>query len=208
MTAEGVSFLFKPFSPRSFPSLILLSLLCRRSMSFHLFLIIRQTSFPPSFLSIIFSLLLFMIAILFIAAFLYPAFFFFLLPSFKRRTFRVISRALLLWEKNKLVNHRARKMEEAATSATAAAAALTVTETLLEGEGIMSEKRRQLSSPPKKRVILLTAFFVCISFLIFMINMLSSLISQFMKNEQVWSHLGLWLNATMDKCARGNETEQ
>ncbi len=57
--------------------------------------------------------------------------------------------------------------------------------------------------PPKKRAILLTAFLVCISFLIFFTNVMSSLVTKIMQNDQVWNHLNMWMNAT---CRRDNKT--
>lgn len=68
----------------------------------------------------------------------------------------------------------------------------------MEEENEGREIRRN-TSHPKKRAVLLTAFIVCISFLIFIANILSSLINNLVENDRVWNHLGLWINAT--KCA-------
>ena len=90
-------------------------------------------------------------------------------------------------------------------------AALQMTETLLRsndrgevGEGRLTVAERNVS-PPKKRAVLLTAFIVCISFLIFISNLLSSLISEFLDNDRVWNHLRIWMNATMPTCATINK---
>lgn len=116
-----------------------------------------------------------------------------------------------------------------AAAATTAATALEITQTLLQGERrgrVVEEdeegeeeremdvvdnsrthfREKNFPPPPKKRAVLLTAFVVCISFLIFLANVLSSLMTKFLENDRVWNHLALWVNATMPNCVRGNKT--
>ena len=113
------------------------------------------------------------------------------------------------------------RMTQTAAATTTAAAALEVTRALLQGGGsgeeeqekeerleidgggaVSAVERKHHPPPPKKRAVLLTAFIACISFLIFLANILSSLFTDFLENDRVWNHLGLWINATMPKCGR------
>jgi hypothetical protein len=53
------------------------------------------------------------------------------------------------------------------------------------------ENRR---SPPKKRVLAFTAFLACLSFLVFIGNLIITFTIKLVDNERMWKHLAMWLN--------------
>lgn len=83
----------------------------------------------------------------------------------------------------------------------------TVFETLAKTSSEAAGKEEKVeTAPPRKRAVVLTCYVLCLSFLVFFVNILFEFISTTINNEKVWKNIGVFFNQTMkNHCATSNK---